>query len=238
MWIIDGIKRRLHRDIVADPVLHARVLNLYLCGEAYPHQVDDYFPHRHVDCPDLSTRMQQHLEDEDKHVALYSRAISKLGESVQSLAPEHVFNHVIRGQSTEPWSVDETMDADTRTFRVASFLAHAHVLERRVARSLDFHLDACTHAASPYPAKAVAAVLADEHRHVQYTRDAVFDLLPKQRAGDLLRSHERAESRANLEFSSRQLKRLLVEEAPHWPDGNRSFYRLCAGLMQGVLAIA
>ena len=44
MDIIAGIKRRLHRDIVADPVLHGLVLNLYLNGEQYPHRVSDYFP--------------------------------------------------------------------------------------------------------------------------------------------------------------------------------------------------
>ena len=42
--VIDGIKARLHRDIVADPVLHGLVLNLYLNGEQYPHRVTDYFP--------------------------------------------------------------------------------------------------------------------------------------------------------------------------------------------------
>ena len=44
--VIDGVKARLHRDIVADPVLHGMVLNLYLNGEQYPHRVSDYFPRR------------------------------------------------------------------------------------------------------------------------------------------------------------------------------------------------
>jgi hypothetical protein len=42
--VVGAVKRRLHRDIVADPVLHGLVLNLYLNGERYPHRVDDYFP--------------------------------------------------------------------------------------------------------------------------------------------------------------------------------------------------
>ena len=41
MSAIDAVKRRLHREIVADPVLHGLVLNLYLNGEEYPHLVDD-----------------------------------------------------------------------------------------------------------------------------------------------------------------------------------------------------
>ena len=36
MRLAQAIKRRLHRDIVADPVLHGRVLNLYLNGELIP----------------------------------------------------------------------------------------------------------------------------------------------------------------------------------------------------------
>src|SRR6187399_3694320 len=35
MHLIDDIKRRLHRDIVAYSVLHGCVLNLYLNGEQY-----------------------------------------------------------------------------------------------------------------------------------------------------------------------------------------------------------
>src|SRR5262245_42269048 len=73
--VVDAAKSRSHRDIVADPILHARVLNLYLCGEAYPHAVDDYFPVEHVDSPDLAQRMRSHLKEEDKHAALYAKAI-------------------------------------------------------------------------------------------------------------------------------------------------------------------
>lgn len=238
MYIVDQTKRRLHRDIVADPVLHARVLNLYLCGEAYPHAVDDYFPIEHVACPELAARMTAHLRDEDRHIGLYGAAIRKLGETVQELPNIHIFNHVIRQHSREPWRIDAGMDAQEKQTRVASFLAHAHFLEKRVAHSLELHLDACAYAPSNIPGKAVAAVLADERRHVSYTAEAVFDLLPRARASALMRAHERAEARANLDFSARQLKRLLVEEQPHWPSARRPFYRLCAHIMRGVLACA
>lgn len=238
MILIDSIKRQLHRDIVADPVLHARVLNLYLCGEAYPHTVTDYFPAEAVPDPALAAAMRLHQQDEDKHIALYAKAIRKLGEPVQDLAPEHIFNHVIRTHSAEPWQIDTDMDRDTRIRRVASFMAHAHMLEKRVARSLEYHLDACAQAADPFPGKAVAAVLADEQRHVQYTRDAVYQLLPDAAATAMLRSHELAEGRANLDFSSRQLRRLLQDESGHWPAMRRPFYRVCAAVMRGVLHCA
>jgi hypothetical protein len=236
--VIDAIKRRLHRDIVADPVLHARVLNLYLCGEAYPHAVDDYFPVEHVECPELAQMMRTHQQEEDKHIALYAKAIRKLGQPVVQLGDEAIFNAVIRSHTPSPWRVEPGMDRDATRDRVANFLAHAHFLEKRVAHSLGMHQDACAHSPSPYPGKAVAAVLADENRHVRYTHEAVFDLVPTQRAHDILATHRRAERRANFDFSSRTLRRLLREEAARWPFGRRPFFGACTWAMRGALALA
>ena len=238
MSVADAIKRRLHRDIVADPVLHARVLNLYLCGEAYPHAVDDYFPVEHVECPELAQLMRTHQHEEDKHIALYAKAIRKLGQPVLQLGDEAIFNAVIRSHTPAPWRVEPGMDADARRDRVANFLAHAHFLEKRVAHSLGMHQEACAHSPSPYPGKAVAAVLADENRHVRYTHDAVFDLVPRQRAHDILASHRRAETRAHFDFSSRTLRGLLRDEAERWPASRRPFFTACTWAMRGALALA
>jgi hypothetical protein len=238
MTAIDAIKRRLHRDIVADPILHARVLNLYLCGEAYPHAVDDYFPVEHVECPELAAMMRTHQQDEDKHIALYAKAIHKLGAEVVDLGDEAIFNAVIRSHTPNPWKVEAAMDRDARRDRVANFLAHAHFLEKRVAHSLGMHHDACAHSPSPYPGKAVSAVLADEERHVAYTHEALFDLVPRQRAHDILAEHRRAERKANLDFSSRTLRRLIREESARWPVGRKPFFGACAWAMRGMLACA
>ena len=43
MYIINAMKSRLHRDVVANPKAHGWVLNLYLSGERYPETVCDYF---------------------------------------------------------------------------------------------------------------------------------------------------------------------------------------------------
>jgi hypothetical protein len=237
MGLISAVKRQLHRDIVADPILHARVLNLYLCGEAYPHAVDDYFPVAHVE-PELASRMRAHMRDEDKHIVLYTRAIAALGAEVVELPDWCIFNHVIRTHSTERWQVHEGLDADARNDRVANFFAHAHWLEKRIARSLEWHHEACANAAEPFAGKAVAAVLADETRHVVYTREAIFDLVPRRRALAIIASHRRAEHRANLDFSASQLRRLLVEERPRWPASRRRLYGACSFIMRGVLACA
>jgi hypothetical protein len=235
---ITAIKRQLHRDIVRDPILHARVLNLYLCGEAYPHAVDDYFQTDYVECPELRGKMQSHFADEDKHVLLYAAAIRKLGAEVLELPPPAIFNHVIRSHTPDPWRAEPHHDADARADRIANFLAHAHFLEKRVARSLEFHLDACAHSPSPYPGKAVAAVLQDETRHVSYTLEAVHALLPKARADAVIATHRRAESQANLDFSSHNLRRLLREEKERWPGSRRALYRGCTAMMAGLLACA
>lgn len=241
MPFISLIKRRLHRDIVADPVLHARVLNLYLCGEAYPHAVDDYFPVEHVEevsGPELAATMRAHVADEDKHIVLYAKAIRKLGEEVTQLSDADIFNHVIRSHTPDPWRIEPGMNVDEKRDRIANFLAHAHWLEKRIARSLEFHVDACAQASSDYPAKAVAAVLSDEHRHMRYTLEAVFDLVPRRLAVEITATHRRAEQCANLDFSARQLRRLLVEEGERWPGGRKLSYRVCAFVMKGVLACA
>lgn len=238
MGIIDWTKRRLHRDIVADPLLHARVLNLYLNGEAYPHRVDDYFPVAHVESPELAARMRVHMDDEDKHVALYAKAIEKLGQVVEDLPHACIFNAVIRQHTPESWAVRAGQDRQTQRLRLAHFFAHAHCLEKRVARSLEMHLDACAHAASPYPAKAVAAVLADEYGHVRYTAEAVDDLLPRAVAQEVWKAHTVAEKRANLDFSAAQLKRLLRENRHSWPSSRRGYYRVCSAAMRGLLSHA
>ena len=238
MKLIDSIKKQLHRDIVANPVLHARVLNLYLCGEAYPHAVDDYFPVEHVECPELAQMMSTHMQEEDKHIALYAKAIEKLGQQVIDLPNACIFNHVIRSHTAEPWKVESQLDRDAKRDKVANFLAHAHWLEKRVEHSLTMHLEACAHSPSPYPGKAVAAVLSDETRHVRYTREAIFDLVPRQRAIDIIEAHRGAEYRANLDFSSSQLRRLIGEEGSHWPSARKPFYQACSFVMRGVLACA
>ena len=123
-------------------------------------------------------------------------------------------------------------DRDTRTLKLAHFLAHLHFLEKRIAHSLEHHLEACARARTPYPAKAVAAVLADEYGHVSYTRQAVGDLLPRRAARELLTMHRGAEARANREFSSQQLGRLVHEHAQRFRPARRVLYGCCSSLMQ------
>jgi hypothetical protein len=235
--VIGHIKARLHRDIVADPVLHGLVLNLYLNGEQYPHRVSDYFPFAAAE-PGLERRMRDHMADEDKHIALYTRAIEKLQQRVYEQPLADVFNDVIRRHTPVSFSIEPGADRDTCRLRLANFFAHLHFLEKRVATSLHYHLDACAHAATDYPEKVIGAVLGDEVRHVRYTRDVVTELLPAQTAADVLKVHERAERRANLDFSATQLGQLVREQASRFPRWRGSFYRICTAILGGVLVFA
>jgi len=236
--VVGAVKRRLHRDIVADPVLHGLVLNLYLNGERYPHRVDDYFPLAAANDAQLESLMRRHMAEEDRHIALYEKAIHKLGQPVLELPLGDVYNEVIRRHTSASFAMAAGDDTDARNLKLAHFFAHLHFLEKRIARSLEYHVDACAHAACPYPAKAVGAVLADELRHVSYTRESVQHVLPGRAAKVVLALHARAERRANLDFSARQLGRLLRDEARRFPRGRGAFYRGCTSILRGALACA
>jgi hypothetical protein len=238
VFIVDTVKRRLHREIVADPVLHGLVLNLYLNGERYPHRVDDYFPLAVAAQWGLAETMRAHLADEDKHVALYARAIEKLGQPVLELPVGDIFNEVIRSHTPASFAMRTDDDRDTQCLKLAHFLAHAHFLEKRIARSLEYHVEACAHSASPYPHKAVCAVLHDEHHHVRYTREAVTDLLPTRRAGEVLAVHARAERRANVDFSATQMRSLLRTHSRRFSRGGLIVFRACAGVLGRIVAHA
>lgn len=230
--IVSTLKRRLHRQIVADPLLHGLVLNLYLNGEQYPHRVSDYFPLASVEDPALEARMRLHMREEDKHVALYIKAIGTLEQPVTQLPLAEVYNEVIRKHTPSSFVIRADDTRDTRTLKLAHFLGHLHFLEKRIARSLEYHVEACAHSASAYAAKAVGAVLHDETAHVTYTREAVDALLPRRLARQVLSEHSGAESRANLEFSSRQLGRLVREHGTRFGGGSRMLYRAFSGLLE------
>ncbi len=236
--VIGTVKRRLHRDIVADPVLHGLVLNLYLNGERYPHRVDDYFPLAAATDPEIEQLMRRHMAEEDRHIALYTKAIQKLEQPVLELPLPDVYNEVIRSHTTASFAIVASDDADARGLKLAHFFGHLHFLEKRIARSLEYHVEACAHAACSYPEKAVTAVLRDELRHVSYTRDVVRHLLPAGEAASVLTLHAGAERRANLDFSARQLGRLLREQASRFPTVRGAFYRGCTSILKGALACA
>lgn len=238
MSAVDVAKRWLHREIAADPVLHGLVLNLYLNGEKYPHLVEDYFPVAVGAEWGLAESMRSHLADEDKHVALYTKAIRKLDQPVLDLPMDDIFNEVIRTHTPVSFAMQPQDDSDTRRLKLAHFLAHAHFLEKRIARSLEYHVEACATATSPYAQRAVSAVLADETNHVRYTREAVCDLLPRDLANEVLATHARAESRANLDFSARQMSRLLRDHSQRFSLGSRALFRGCAVLLKGWLHYA
>jgi len=232
------IKRRLHRDICSDPVLHGFVLNLYLNGEEYPHRIDDYFPVWAVDDEHLLSAMKSHMQDEDKHVALYRKAIQKISQPIVELPLAEIYNSIIRGYTPQSFRIEKQDKIDQRVFKLANFFAHLHFLEKRIARSLDFHLDACAVSPSDYAEKAVGIVQGDETHHVKYTREAVFHLLPAAMAKVVLKEHRRAEARANLDFSSQQLALLTSEYAKRFPRSRRNVYRHASNLLEWGLKYA
>lgn len=226
--MIDTIKRLLHRDICRDPVLHGLVLNFYLNGEEYPDRVADYFPAVREDEPEIGTLLAAHLQDERKHVALYAKTLQQIEQPRLEFPLPQIYNSLILAQTQQ-------LPASSGTEQLAGFFAHLHFLEKRIAHSLEIHLDACTVSPSPYPARAVSVVLQDEQRHRQYTLEVVHDLLSPAAAGKMLAHHRRAEARANLLFSGRQLGMLTKTYAERFPRLRRPIYRLAAALQEGFV---
>ncbi|HEX8253040.1 MAG TPA: hypothetical protein VF846_07845 [Thermoanaerobaculia bacterium] len=234
--IVDAAKRRFHRDTVSHPVMHAWVLNLYRAGERYPQTVTDYFPSRHAPSAELAALLDRHRHDEERHTAMYAAAIRTLEQPVVELEGADVFNVAIRSHTGESFTIDEDDATDTRRLKLAHFLTHAHFLEKRIERSLQYHRDACELGGALVAERVVTAVLQDETRHVRYTAEHARALLTSREAATVFEHHRNAEARANLDFSQRQVRTCsrmfgtLVRADQRW------FYDGCAFLMQQAVA--
>jgi hypothetical protein len=234
MHIIDGIKRQLHRDIAGDPRTHGWVLNLYLNGERYPQTVCDYFQSEYAPTRELADLIAMHEKDEHKHELLFAKAIRALGGQVVELPRLDIFNVIIRMFTPGTFHIVGGDDEPTRRDKLGNFMAHCHFLEKRVATSLCYQAEVSGQATARMVGKAVNAVLADEDRHVNYTLDAVKDLLTRRRAMEVLDAHRRAEAKANVRFSRMQMANFLGAFAQSVPRRRRVLYRVCGALMDGA----
>jgi hypothetical protein len=234
MYIIDGMKSRAHREVVANPLAHGWVLNLYLNGERYPERVCDYFQSEYAPTSELADNIVRHAADESKHVRLYTHALESIGQPVEDLALPFVFNEVVRSFTPSTFHIVPTDDDQAQREKLANFLAHAHFLEKRVGRSIEYHADACGAEGRDTVGKCVAAVIRDESRHVRYTLEAVRDLLPRRKAQEVLDAHRRAEAKANLEFSLRLLRTFLERFDDGIPQRRKVLFRVCEFIMEGA----
>lgn len=232
--IVDGIKARFHADLVADPQVHGWVLNLYRGGERYPQRVCDYFQSEFAPTEQLSGAIRRHAADEDKHVRLFSHAIASIHQPVVEIDMGDIFNEVIRAFTPGTFHIRESDREPVRRTKLANFLAHAHFLEKRVARSFAYHLDACGNTPRPAIIHTMVTAKRDENRHVAYTREAVYELLPRKQADETMAIHRRVEAKANLIFSQKQVHAFLARFSCTVPYQRRMLYRVCAMLMENA----
>jgi hypothetical protein len=230
--IESSLKRRWHDELVARPETHAWVLNLYRAGEEHPEHVDDYFPVDHAPAG-LREKLALHREQERMHARLYASAVEQLAQPLEEFRGLDVFNVAIRAHTAASFRIGDDDDHDVKCAKLAHFLAHAHFLEARIARSLELHLDACERAKSS-AAKAVAIVLRDEREHASYTKAAVFDLVPRATALAILAVHRVGEAAANRAFSARQVRSHLARHATttSMPAVRRATWAMCAIAME------
>jgi len=237
----EALKIRLHAQLASSPRLHAWTLSLYRAGEHHPETVHDYFPHEaaRAQWPWLAEQLKRHAGDERRHTALYTKAIRELGEEPVELEGHDVLNELIRSQTQATWEIRDEDGPEVVRIRIAHFLAHAHHLERRVERSVSYHLAGCQQVGSPGAlavADVVARVHADESRHVASTLAALTELTSEREREQILALHGEAESRADLAFSSRQLRTLVSRFRSELGAHDRVFYRLSARAMELALA--
>jgi rubrerythrin len=232
--IVDSIKGRFHGDMVSNPVIHGWVLNLYRAGERYPQRVCDYFQSDFAPNPDLAAQLRRHAAEEDKHVHLFSQALGSLDQPVVEVDLGDVFNEVIRSFTPGTFHIVAEDSTEVRRLKLANFLAHAHHLEKRVSRSFAYHMDACERASRGEIAELVSRAKHDEEGHVRYTRVAVFDLLTRSQANEVMETHRRAEARANLLFSQRQVRAFLSRFASEIPKRRQWLFRICATIMEAA----
>ncbi len=230
--IIDSIKGRFHRDLVANPITHGWVLNLYRGGERYPQRVCDYFQSDYAPTPQLAGQLRQHAAEEDKHVHLFGRALGAIAQPVVEIELGDVFNEVIRTFTPGTFHIVDRDSPETRRRKLANFLAHAHHLEKRVARSFGYHIDACARCGRHEVAELVSRARDDEEGHVRYTRATVFDLLTHQEAQEVMAVHRRAEARANLVFSQQQVRLFIARFGQTTPKHRQWLFRICATIME------
>ncbi|AKF09135.1 hypothetical protein DB32_006284 [Sandaracinus amylolyticus] len=227
-------KLRWHLDIVDQPAVHAWALALYRAGERHPETVTDYFPHGAVRAwwPELAEQLKRHAGDERGHAALYTRAIERLGEPVHDVDERDVFNHAIRAHTPISWAIHDGDGRDVIRLKVAHFLAHAHHLEKRVMRSLDYHVEACALRRRDHVLSVVERVHADEARHVRTTHDALIALTTEIERRVIVEMHERAEAAATSAFSARQTRTFLARLGSRVPFARRLVYAASAFVME------
>jgi hypothetical protein len=234
MYIVDGIKARFHADLVSDPEVHGWVLNLYRGGERYPQRVCDYFQSDFAPTEELASAIRRHAADEDKHVRLFGHAIVSIQQTVVEIEMGDIFNEVIRSFTPGTFHIVESDSKTAQRTKLANFLAHAHFLEKRVARSFAYHLDACAETERTAVTHVLQVAKRDEDRHVSYTREAVYELVPKRQADEIMARHRQVEAKANLLFSQKQVRVFLTRFCSKVPWQRRMIYRVCAMLMENA----
>lgn len=234
--IRERVKLRLHMDLAGDPTTHAWVINLYRAGEKHPETVGDYFPVEHAESPALATQLERHANDERAHARLYEQMLRRMQQPVTELTGFDVFNQVIRAHTPISFAILPDDDAPTKRRRIGHFLVHAHTLEKRVARSLEIHLEACERLGKHDVVRVMKRVHDDELRHVAQTLAAAGELFTRAELAEALEVHAHAEAAADRAFSSLQMRRFLRDERERTDRraslSHRILYRVGVFLME------
>ena len=143
---------------------------------------------------------------------------------------------MIRAHTPVSFTILPEDDVATRQRRIGHFLVHAHTLEKRVARSLELHIEACERMGKHEVARVAKRVHDDEQRHITQTLSAAEELFTRVELREALEVHALAEAAADRAFSSLQMRRFLRDEQQRTDRraslSHRLIYRVGVFLME------
>lgn len=230
MKLSHRLKIAYHKDLAKHPLTHAWILNLYRAGEDHHFTVEDYFPYEHALDPTLREQMHKHMQDEARHGNLFLKFLKKNNWDTSNYIDDDVYNNVVRQHTPLGFQIFENDSSETKRLKLAHFLAHAHFLEKRVAQSLCFHQEACDQLGKTDILETLQEIHKDESHHVNYTREAVYNLLTRQEAKNVFTLHKQAEKKANVDFSQKQIQYLLNQRSSFLSKSNSLILKVFAFL--------
>ena len=183
MFIIDGMKARAHREVVANPSRMGGCSICTLTANATPKRSAIIFRASIDSDAELAANIVHHAADETKHVRIYTRALESIGQPVEDLAPPFVFNEVIHSFTPDTFHIVSADHEDVRREKLVNFLA-PRPLSRKAGGPVD-----------RIPCRRLRGTKARQRREMRgcrdaqtkrgtcaYTREAVVDLLPRRKA--------------------------------------------------------
>lgn len=166
----DAIGLRFYRTLMSAPATLLAVKHSFYFNETYGESPQDRRFLDHVPFQALRDEIEQHLDDEVRHAALWRDHLSARGEMPQtSQLPFGDFVGMFEAAGWFPTTqhVQATAALDLRT--LMAFLAAVHVTERQAVRQMLLFRRVMRDSGHPDLVSLLTDILRDEGRHMTYS---------------------------------------------------------------------